>query len=143
MRTFDIKNYDVIVGDNLITGFGEGTSIEVSPEGPGFTDKVGIDGEATSSRSHDRRATLSITLMASSESNDVLSAIYAGDRAGVNGEGVLSVSIVNREGTDEYSASQARIMQEPDLALGAEVGENVWQIRMFDYSPAHGSIPSL
>lgn len=143
MRTFDFKNYDLIVGDNLISGFAEGSSIEVSPESPGFTDKVGVDGEVTSARSHDKRANMTITLMASSESNDVLSAIYAADRAGINGEGVLSVALVNREGTDEHRASQARIMQGPDVALDAEVGERSWEIRLFNYAPVYGSIPNL
>jgi len=142
MRTYDPKNYDLIIGDRLITGFGEGTFISISSESPGFSDKVGVDGEVVRTRSHDRRATLTITLMASSEANDFLSALYAQDRDGANGEGVVSASVVNREGSDEYRASQAWIMDDPDPSFEAEVGEREWQIRLADYRPIHGSIPS-
>lgn len=141
MKTYDPKNYDLIVGDRLISGFGEGTFISISTESPGMSDTVGVDGVVTRSRSHDRRATMTITLMASSESNDFLSGLYQQDRDGQNGEGVVAVSLVNREGSDEFRSEESWIMDDPDPTFEAEVGEREWQIKMAYYKPSHGSIP--
>lgn len=141
MRTYDVKAYDLIIGDHLVCGFGEGASIEISADSDLFSDVVGIDGKVTRTRSHDRRATLTLTLMASSDSNEVLSDIFKADRDGVNGEGVFPVSLVNREGGDLFVADEAYIARAPDLSLDATVGERVWTIRLSNLDQCHAGLP--
>lgn len=143
LKTYDPGQHDVIFAGRLLEGFGEDTFIAIAVEAPGFSDRVGVDGEVTRAKSYDRRATISVTLMQTSQSNDVLSAIYEADRAAPNGAGVGGVRVVDRSGTTVFEASKAWIQREPDAELGREAGERVWEIRCADYRGNHGGNPDV
>lgn len=140
MKTYSPKNYDVIFAGVLLTGFAEGTFVTIATEGPGFSDVVGVDGEVTRNRLYDRRATVTVSLMQTSESNDELQAIYDSDRDGINGEGVGGLRIVDREGTTIFEAEDAWIQNDPDAELGAEASSRDWEIRCANLRATHGSV---
>lgn len=141
LKTYDPGQYDVIFAGRLLEGFGEDTFISVAVEAPGFSDRVGVDGEVTRAKSYDSRATVSVTLMQTSLSNNVLSSIYLADRAAPNGAGVGSLRIVDRSGTSVFEASRAWIQREPDAELGREASERTWELRCADYRGLHGGNP--
>ena len=140
-RTYDPNQYDVIFGGHRLSGFAEGTFVQITPETPGFSDKAGVDGEVSRARKHDRRATCTVSLMQTSESNEVLSAAYEADRRSPNGSGVTSFRIVDKAGTTVFEASQAWIQAEPDVTLSDEPEGRDWEIRLADKTGTHGSNP--
>lgn len=127
MKTYDPNQYDVIFSGYKIRGFSEGTMLSLSPETGGFSSAVGVDGEVTRNRIADRRHTLTLSLMATAESNDDLSALYAADRAATNGE-VGDLRIVDRAGTTVVRAAKAWIQNGPDLGLDDTVSAREWEI---------------
>ena len=78
-----VKNYrggsgcSLIFGAIDISGLTNGVFISVERDTDAFTKVVGADGEGMRSKSNDKSATITITLMQSSSSNDALSAIAA------------------------------------------------------------------
>lgn len=141
VKTYDPKSFDIIFAGILLEGFAEGTFVSIASEAPGFSDTVGVDGEVTRNRSHDKRATVTVSLMQTSESNALLSAAYLADRAAINGAGVGSLRIVDRAGTTVFRASKAWIQNDPDATLEAEAGGRDWEFRCADMLAFHGFTP--
>lgn len=142
LKTYDPNMYDVVfAGIRLNEGLAEGTFLTISSESPGFSSKVGVDGEVTRARSHDSRATARLVLMQTSEINERLSAIHAADMDALNGSGVGSFYVQDRNGSTVAEASKAYISDDPDLTLEAEASEREWTFELADYSVTHGSTP--
>jgi hypothetical protein len=142
VKTYDPKKIDVVLaGQRLNSGLADGTWLTYTSAAPGFSKKVGVDGEVTRTRSHDRSGEIRLTLMASSAINDVLSRLYADDRDGnANGRGVGALLIQDRNGTTLLQASQAWISDDPDISFGAEVETREWVIEVADVQVTHGGL---
>jgi len=142
LKTYDPRKFAIVFAGILVNeGLADGTFCTVTPTTPGFSSKVGTDGEVTRSRSHDRRAEVKITVMQTSELNDRLSAVYNADRAAVNGAGVASFRIQDLAGTTVLRASKAWISDEPDVSLEAEASTREWTIELADLDSTHGGNP--
>ncbi len=141
-KTFDPKRFVVsFAGIILNSGLAEGSWLTVAKTAPGFSSKVGVDGEVTRSRSHDKRKTVTLTLMQSSAVNDRLSAIYNADRdpEQPNGRGVGAFYIQDLAGTTVLQAAKAWISGDPDLVLDATATEREWTFELAEVDGAiHG-----
>ena len=143
LKTYDPSLVDVIFAGRRLDGFGEDTFIEIAKEAPAWSDKVGVDGEVTRSKSLDRRATITITLMQTSESNDWLSSLYTSDRNAANGSGVGSFRLADRSGNTVFESAKTWIMEEPDPAFGREAGERVCVLRAARLETTHTGSPDV
>jgi len=142
LKTYDPKLYDIVfAGISLNEGLADGTFLTVAPDTPGFSKKVGVDGEVTRSRSHDRSATVTFTCMQTSDVNDRLSALYNSDRDAANGAGVGTFFIQDRAGRTFGEASKAYISDDPDLVLSGEAETREWTLELADWRPNHGGTP--
>jgi len=142
LKTYDPRKHDIIFAGILINeGLADGTFLTISSDTPGFSVKVGVDGEATRTRSHSKVAEAKVTLMQTSEVNDRLSALYAADRAAVNGQGVGVFYVQDRAGTTVLQASKAFISDDPDVELSDEASTREWTFILTDYAPIHGGNP--
>lgn len=142
LKTYDPKQYVIVfAGINLNEGLADGTFLTVAPENPGFSKKVGVDGEVTRSRSHDRSATATLTLMQTSDVNDRLSALYNADRDAVNGQGVGTFFVQDLLGNTIGEAAKAYIADEPDMSLEGEASTREWVIELADWRSTHGGTP--
>lgn len=140
MKTYDPAKFDIVfAGRHLNEGVAEGTFLTVKRTTPGFSSKAGVDGEVTRTRSHDRRATATLTLMQTSEVNDILSAIFAADLAATVGQGVGAFFVQDRSGTTVIEASKAYIADDPEFKLDATASERVWTFELSDVTMVHGS----
>ncbi len=139
MKTYDPKKHVIVfAGIPLNKGVADGTFLEIVSDGPGFTKKIGVDGEVTRSRSHNRSAQAKVTLMQTSEVNDRLSARYSADRAATVGQGVGVFYLQDLAGTTIGQASKAWIADDPDISLDATAGTRVWLIDLADWEVTHG-----
>lgn len=123
VRTYSPKDVSVILGGNILSGFGEDTFIEIEYDAEDFTRTVGVDGFASRALSANTAANVSMTFAQTSPSNDILTNILKNDRS--NNE-VVTLLIRDNFGTTFFSASYAWVSTKPDFSMGVDVGEVTW-----------------
>lgn len=109
---------------NNITGFMDGTFIEVERDEDGFTKHVGSLGDVTRTRNLNHAGKITLTLMAQSPSNDILNTIYAQDEQFGTNYGALQ--IIDHNGNMKVHVTYAWIMKAPKIERAKESGTTVW-----------------
>jgi hypothetical protein len=102
-----------------------------------FTLKVGADGETTRAKNANKSGKLTLTLMQSAVSNEVLSALQAGGRA--SGNATFSVQVKDARGTSIWNAATAWISKVSDAEYAKEVTSREWVIETDELIPFVGS----
>jgi len=138
MKVYDASEVTVSLGGVPLSGYADGDFCRIEEDADRFSDQVGADGEVVRSKSNDRRATVTIILQQSSDSNDVLSGIYTLDANSPNGLGVGALLIRDRNGRSIYTAGQAWIAKRPSVTFGKESGTREWKIRCAKLLPFDG-----
>lgn len=136
VSSYDPAGYDLSFAGNIIEGFADGSAISVAREANVATDKAGIMGDVVVSWQHDKRATVTIVLMPTAASNDVLSA--AADNRIVG-----SFLLRDRNGTTRVQSDHAWVQKIPDLNVEAEAPPRTWEIRLAQAKTRVGSTPAL
>lgn len=139
-HVYDPDNVSIMVcGIPIEGGFADGTFIEIEQDSDDFVDVVGTDGAVTRSKTNDRRATITITLMQSSESNALLSALNNIDRKAKNGAGVGPCLITDNQGTSLYAGEKSWIAKPPTAGFDKTAGPRAWKIRVASLERFDGS----
>lgn len=125
VKTYDPAKVDVIFGTDILSGFGPDTKISVAYEEDSWVTTIGVNGEGTRSKSNNRSATITVTLMQSSDSNQFLSAIAEIDRLTNGGALPLTIRDSSSQGTFHFAES-AWIQKVPDAEYGIEIGTREW-----------------
>ena len=118
-----------IAGIPISSGYADGEFLRVEKETDDFTDVAGTDGEVTRSKTKDARATITLILMQTADSNATLAALSQLDRNTPNGAGVGALLIRDRQGTSLYTATECWIMKSPDAAFDREATSREWIVR--------------
>lgn len=126
-QTHDPTKYTVSIAGATLTQFAKGTFIKVTHDSDAFTDEVGASGEVVRVFNADARATIEVTLMAASPSNDVLSALAELDR--LTKQGVGAVMVKDGTGTSVHSAENGWVKKLADAEYATEATNRMWQIR--------------
>ena len=121
-----------IAGIPIEGGFADGEFCRIEPETEAFTDVVGTDGEVTRSKSNDGRATVTILLMQTAESNAALSALHNQDKNTPGGSGVGRLLIKDLNGATIHEAAQCWIQNRPVANYDREATAREWPIRVAD-----------
>jgi hypothetical protein len=132
--TYDPKKVIVTLGVNAaqsaggvtISGFADGTFIEVTPAGPRYTKHTGADGEVSRVANADHTHKVKMTLQQTSPSNDALSALLASDV--LNNGGVVSLSIVDVNGTTNLQWKAAWIETPPNITDAKDLSNRDWTL---------------
>jgi hypothetical protein len=112
-----------------IDGFADGAFCTVKMMSPAYTSKVGANGEVVRIATNDFRAAISVFLLPTSESNDVLKGILATDLADENGAGVGTFELRDRSsGVLVAKSNDAWIAGLPDVERSKEVGQHEWKL---------------
>jgi Protein of unknown function (DUF3277) len=122
----------------IVTGFAEGSFLKASRNKDTYTYTAGADGSGCRTLNPDKSGRVTITLMQSSISNDVLSAAQILDELTGSATGPLIVKDLN--GSLVVSAGNAWIVKPADVDLAAEVGNREWVIEAKEMTIAGGSI---
>lgn len=130
VATFDPKSVLISFGGVPLSGFADGTFLELTADTQQFTKVVGADGFTTRVKSNDYGGVLTLTLSQSSPSNDVLSGFLQLDRT--TNTAVLPLLIKDMSGTTLVFAAQAWIQQFPDTAFGNEINNRAWIFDLAD-----------
>lgn len=130
VRSYDPKSVIITIGGVPISGFADGTFLEVTADTQQFTKIVGADGFTTRVKSNNYGGVMTLTLSQSSPSNDVLSSILAADRA--SNLGVVPILIKDLSGTTIIFSGTGWIQQFPDVVFGNEINNRAWVLDLAD-----------
>jgi len=132
---FDVKNYaadEVVIAFGAIpvnSGYADGDFVSIEYDEDAFSLQIGTDGEAARSRTNNRAATITISLMQTSDANDLLSAQYNLDVNSAGGAGIVPLLITDTSGRSLFTAEKAWIQKLPDVTYSREAGPREWVIR--------------
>lgn len=129
-KVYDSTEVTVSFSGVPIKGYADGEFLTITFESNVFDDMVGTDGEVTRSKTNDFRATATIKLLSTSDSNDLLSAIYNVDRKAANGAGIGVFLVKDRQGRSVYMASESWIQKPPDVSFDKTATAREWVIRL-------------
>lgn len=115
--TFSYKGIDV-------TGYQDGTFIDVERAEDSFTKHVGSSGEVARTQIRNRSGKITLTLMMTSPTNDLLMALAIVDeQTGLN-YGALQIKDLH--GNMQCQAHEAWVMKLPKVERAKEAGSVVW-----------------
>lgn len=139
LKIYDANEVTVIVANVPIeSGFADGEFVTIEQASADFETVVGTDGEVTRSKTNDRRATITVKLMQSSDSNAVLSALNNLDREEGNGAGVGPLLIRDKQGTSLYTAAKSWIKQPPNVSFDKTATSREWVFECADLKRLDG-----
>ena len=123
METYSPKQVRLVIGGYQLVGW---DSISISRSVKGFTTIKGIRGKNTRVRNTDTSATLTIPLIQTSPSNDVLSYIHELDLD--EGTGRLSLTLKDSSGRSIFSSNEGYIVSYPQASFSGELTYRSWDI---------------
>lgn len=130
VKTYNPKLVALVLFGQPITGFADGTMIEVERNSDSFTLQTGADGESARTANADKTGTIKITLMQTSKSNDILSAQLALDEATNLGTGTAMCRDLG--GTTQVSSPECWVRKPANPGFAKENGNREWTIDCVD-----------
>lgn len=124
VTTYDPKKNITIFGGLEISGYAEDTMIEIEPLGDGMKSFVGCDGETARSIDPNQNYKVTIKLMSTSASNDLLSTQFELDRD--TGQGMLPLIFKDLSGNTTFFAEQAWVTKPPKVTREKTVKSTEW-----------------
>lgn len=123
---YDPKQFSLIIGGNIISGFADDDYIEVERDTDAFSKKVGVDGIVTRAKNNDRSGHVIIRIMQSSSSNNALSTLALADEKNMSG----SVPVLCKDGSgfSVFSSLAGWVKKFPKTSWKKEVTMWEWTI---------------
>ncbi len=127
VSTYNPASVLVIIGGVPVSGYADGTFIEISALSDGVTSVAGADGEIARAIGTDNRHSVNLTLLQTSSSNDVLSSLHALDRKSSGGV-MQPVLVQDLSGRTLFAASKAWIKKSANVSFGKTVEGRQWMM---------------
>ena len=115
VKTYDPKKVLISLGTHAVTGYSDGSFVNIEPHGEGTTKKVGSDGEVVASVDPDDTATVTLTLLQTSPTVAFAQRIYG--RFKETGE-TFPVLVKDLKGGLLFAANDAWIVNTPSREFG-------------------------
>ena len=126
LRTYDPDDVTLVAFGIPISGFADGTFVSVEFNEDSFTLAVGTDGDACRSKTSNKSAKMTMTLMQSSWTNDLLSAVHASDILTPSGDGIGPFLMKDNSGRTLFAAEKCWITKMPTTTFSREVESREW-----------------
>jgi len=124
VKTYDPKQVQLIIGLVPISGFADGEFINIERDEDTFTKISGADGEVSRAKSNNKMGELSVILLQTSASNDILSAFMLADE--LANSGVIPIFIKDSLGLTTLFAAEGWVKKPPAITFDKEIGEREW-----------------
>lgn len=121
---YDPSNVCIIYAGSIMTGYDDGTFVTIERNNDMWALKTGADGIGTRAKSSDKSGRVTVTLMASSPSNDVLSGLAIADE--LSGAGAAPLLVRDGSGRTLAAALTAWVVKLPTVEFSKEVGNRAW-----------------
>lgn len=122
---YDPKDCVITVGGVYITGLGE-DMVKCSKDEDNFSTSVGAQGDVLVNKSHNRLGTIEVTVQGTSPQKAYLMGL-------ANKGTVFDVWVINKSIGEKCGGNRAMVKKPPELEQGAELGDRVFEIQVFDY----------
>lgn len=139
VKTYDPSHVSMFFGVIEMQGFAQDAAITVEHDEDDWSLVIGVDGEGTRSKTSNRSATITVALMQSSVTNDLLSAARILDNDTPGGSGALPLIIKDNSGTTKFTAESCWIQKGPTAELNREATTREWTFRTDNVVAIHGS----
>lgn len=124
-----IISHPKIVKTHVVGGFSSDASISIARENETWSKVVSPDGKfLTRIKNSDKSATITLPLISTSPSNDVLSAIANYDEANDNNDGMFSITIADKSGRSVYHSDQAFVGVPATQEFGVAESTREWAV---------------
>lgn len=123
VNCYSPKDVSLNIGGYPVAGW---QSITIARSVKGWTVVRGIRGKNTRVRNNDTSATLVITLMGSSPTNDVFSQIHELDLE--FGTARIALTLKDASGTSVFSTNEAYITSYPSAAFTGRIEDRTWEL---------------
>ena len=127
LKTYDPSLISFIAGVNQLTGWADGTKIEIEMDDDAWMLKVGTDGDATRIKSLNKSATITLTFQSSSLSNAILMGYYLADQA--NNAGTFPAICKDSGGTSVAAAANVWVQKIPNTTYAKDLSDRVWKLQ--------------
>ncbi len=107
----------------------DGEVLTIEMEGDDYGDTLSADGDVTRWRTNDRRATVTLKLLQTSQMVPQLMAVSNADLAALNGAGVGAFQVANLTTGERFEAPEAWIKKQPNMSYAREVSAREFVIR--------------
>lgn len=135
--TYDPAEIIISIGGAVMSGYTDGTFVEIARNEATWNLVVGADGFTTRGKTNNFSGTLTLTLKQSSPSNDILSAFLIADE--LANTGAVPVLIKDLSGTSTYFSAQGWINAWPNSTFAKEIGDRTWTISLASLDVLVGS----
>ncbi len=139
VRTFDPANVIISIGGVPMSGYADGTFVMVARDEDAFTKVSGADGEVSRAKSNNRSGTLTLTLMQTSMSNDILSAIALLDET--SNAGIVPVLVKEIGTLTILMSGEGWIKKFPDASYSKDVENREWILDLASLNMFEGGNP--
>lgn len=131
--TWNGAELTVVIGVTPISGLSDGDSVTATRTNPLYNSRAGNDGAVGRARVTDKRGTVEIRLLQTSEVNDLLSALFNMDSLSDEGSFVGPIIVKDLSGTTQITAGQAWLQNIGDVGFeSGQVGERIWTFEAAD-----------
>lgn len=134
---YDPKQVSLILGGALITGFAEGSFINIEYNADLFTLSVGSDGESTRSKSNNNSARITVTLMSGAVGNALLNVAFQADKAA--GAGAVPLAITDPSTGTLFASEGAWVVKDPGKDFQTEGQPMEWIIETDNLQSFYGA----
>lgn len=139
---YSAANVNVNYGGHVFTGLGSGNdAIKVERAQDSMSMEIGMQGDATLSQTTDKSGTLTIKLLAGSETNTFLSLKANATDAGSVFSAPMVITEVGSSG--KVTATKCVIKKIPDFGRGATASEVEWVFISGDVAITHAGSEEL
>lgn len=126
LSTYNPAEVFVSYAGFTLQGFADGEMITVDRNDDAFKLYIGSDGEGARSKSNNKSAVITVRLMQTSDSNDIITALAKADEVANAGSGPFMIKDGN--GRTLLIAENCWVQKLPTVTFGKEVGEREWKL---------------
>ena len=127
LKRYSPDEVSVVLAAFIIGGFADGAFVSVAPDEDDWSLTIGSDGSPVRAKSSIRSATITLTLLQTSASNQVLQDFANLDR--IAGGGIFPLLIKDNSGNTIHAAEQCWVQRRPDSSFDREVTTREWILR--------------
>ena len=128
VRTYDPKAVIVTINGIPMSGYSDGTFVEIDRNEPTWNTVVGADGLVTRGKTNNFSGTMTLSLKQSSPSNDVLSSLMAIDEA--TNTGVFPILVKDLSGNSIYFSADCWINQYANSTFDKAITDRQWTLTL-------------
>ncbi len=139
VSSYDPSAVSMFFGVIEMSGFAADAAITIEHDENDWELVIGVDGEGTRSKTSNKSATITVSLMQSSSVNTLLSAARLLDLVTPGGGGGLPILVKDGSGTSLFACETAWIEKAPSAEFSREASTREWKFRTDNMLAAHGS----